>query len=130
MEIRKIAIQALIVSLLPVSVNAQKNVSIDWYGFLAAQSWINSHESVAGAEGFLYLYPTDENTVNPADPTDKHDRKAIPQGSWFGTMVDAGNGIGGAMQICACTVGQFAVNGFAAILGSLSPYLIERGQMV
>ena len=36
MEIRKIAIQALIVSLLPVSVNAQKNVSIDWYGFLAA----------------------------------------------------------------------------------------------
>ncbi len=90
MEIRKIAIQALIVSLLPVSVNAQKNVSIDWYGFLAAQSWINSHESVAGAEGFLYLYPTDENTVNPADPTDKHDRKAIPQGSWFGTMARLG----------------------------------------
>ncbi len=86
MKIRKIVMQALIVSLLPASVNAQKNVSIDWYGFVAAQSWINTHESVAGAEGFLYLYPTDEVTV----PGDDHDRNAVPQGSWFGTMARLG----------------------------------------
>lgn len=79
-------LQALVVSLLPVSVNAQKNVSIDWYGFVAAQSWINTHESVAGAEGFLYLYPTDELKVIGED----HDRRAIPQGSWFGTMARLG----------------------------------------
>ena len=78
--------QALIVGLLPVSVNAQQKATIDWYGFVAAQSWINTHESVAGAEGFLYLYPTDrlENLV------DQHDERAIPQGSWFGTMARLG----------------------------------------
>lgn len=78
--------QALIVGLLPVSVNAQQKATIDWYGFVAAQSWINTHESVAGAEGFLYLYPRDE----AADPVDFHDQRAIPQGSWFGTMVRLG----------------------------------------
>jgi len=79
-------LQALVVSLLPLSANAQKNVSIDWYGFVAAQSWINTHESAAGAEGFLYLYPTDQATV----PGDDHDRNAVPQGSWFGTMARLG----------------------------------------
>ena len=78
--------QALIVSLLPLSANAQKNVSIDWYGFVAAQSWINTHESVASAEGFLYLYPMDRIQ----DPVDQHDQAAIPQGSWFGTMARLG----------------------------------------
>lgn len=86
MKIRKIVMQALIVGLLPVSVNAQQKASIDWYGFVAAQSWINTHESVAGAEGFLYLYPTDEL----ADPADDHDTRAIPQGTWFGTMARLG----------------------------------------
>ena len=86
MKIRKIVMQALIVGLLPVSVNAQQKASIDWYGFVAAQSWINTHESVAGAEGFLYLYPRDE----AADPVDFHDQRAIPQGSWFGTMARLG----------------------------------------
>lgn len=86
MKIRKIVMQALIVGLLPASVNAQKNVSIDWYGFVAAQSWINTHESVAGAEGFLYLYPTDR----VQDPVDQHDQRAVPQGSWFGTMARLG----------------------------------------
>ena len=86
MKIKSLMLQALVVSLLPMSANAQKNVSIDWYGFVAAQSWINTHESVAGAEGFLYLYPTDrlENLV------DQHDERAIPQGSWFGTMARLG----------------------------------------
>ena len=77
--------QALIVCLLPMSVNAQKNVSIDWYGFVAAQSWINTHESNAGAEGFLYLYPTDE-----VPAADGHDTKAVPEASWFGTMARLG----------------------------------------
>ena len=86
MKIKNVVLQALIVSLLPVSANAQKQVSIDWYGFVAAQSWINTHESVASADGFLYLYPTDELKV--AD--DDHDRRAIPQGSWFGTMARLG----------------------------------------
>ena len=76
----------MIVGLLPVSANAQQKASIDWYGFVAAQSWINTHESVAGAEGFLYLYPTDKATV----PGDDHDRNAVPQGSWFGTMARLG----------------------------------------
>ena len=86
MKIKSLMLQALVVSLLPMSANAQKNVSIDWYGFVAAQSWINTHESVAGAEGFLYLYPTDR-VENVAD---QHDERAIPQGSWFGTMARLG----------------------------------------
>lgn len=86
MKIKSLMLQALIVGLLPVSVNAQQKASIDWYGFVAAQSWINTHESVAGAEGFLYLYPRDE----AADPVDFHDQRAIPQGSWFGTMARLG----------------------------------------
>ena len=85
MKIKNVVMQALVVSLLPVSASAQKNVSIDWYGFVAAQSWINTHESVAGAEGFLYLYPTDQ-----ALAADEHDMRAIPQGSWFGTMARLG----------------------------------------
>ena len=86
MKIKNVALQALIVSLLPMSANAQKNVSIDWYGFVAAQSFINTHESVASADGFLYLYPTDKNT----DPVDGHDRAAYTHGSWFGTMARLG----------------------------------------
>lgn len=86
MKIKSLMMQALIVGLLPVSVNAQQKATIDWYGFVAAQSWINTHESVAGAEGFLYLYPTDR----AQDPVDQHDRNAIPQGSWFGTMARLG----------------------------------------
>ena len=31
MKIKNVVLQALIVSLLPLSANAQKNVSIDWY---------------------------------------------------------------------------------------------------
>ena len=86
MKFKSLILQALLVSLLPLSANAQKQVSIDWYGFVAAQSWINTHESVAGAEGFLYLYPTNR----ALDPVDQHDRNAIPQGSWFGTMARLG----------------------------------------
>lgn len=86
MKIKSLMRQALIVGLLPVSANAQKNVSIDWYGFVAAQSWINTHESVSSADGFLYLYPKDE----VQDAVDQHDQRAVPQGSWFGTMARLG----------------------------------------
>ena len=86
MKIKNVVMQALIVSLLPVSATAQKNVSIDWYGFVAAQSWIDTHESVSSADGFLYLYPRDENP----DPVDNHDQRAVPQASWFGTMARLG----------------------------------------
>ena len=86
MKIKTSVMQALILGLLPVSVNAQKNVSIDWYGFVAAQSWLNTHESLAGAEGFLYLYPTDQLL----DYSDDHDKRAVPHGSWFGTMARLG----------------------------------------
>jgi len=86
MKIKSMMLQALIVCLLPLSAKAQKNVSIDWYGFVAAQSWINTHASSAGAEGFLYLYPLDEATTL----TDDHDRNAVPEGTWFGTMARLG----------------------------------------
>ena len=86
MKIKSLLMQALTVSLLPVSVNAQKNVSIDWYGFVAAQSFIDTHESVSSADGFLYLYPKDKVTV----VGDDHDRRAVPQASWFGTMARLG----------------------------------------
>ncbi|MBR4810893.1 MAG: hypothetical protein IKX55_08100 [Bacteroidaceae bacterium] len=86
MKIKNVVMQAMIVCLLPVSAGAQKNVSIDWYGFVAAQSFINTHESVASADGFLYLYPTDKNP----DPVDGHDRAAYTHGSWFGTMARLG----------------------------------------
>ena len=85
MKFKSLILQALVVSLLPLSANAQKQVSIDWYGFVAAQSWINTHESNAGAEGFLYLYPTDE-----VPAADGHDTKAVPEASWFGTMARLG----------------------------------------
>ena len=78
--------QALIAGLLPMGVSAQKKASIDWYGFVAAQSWIDTHESSSSADGFLYLYPKDEVTV----PGDSHDRNAVPQASWFGTMARLG----------------------------------------
>ena len=87
MKIKNVVLQALIVSLLPVSAVAQKNVSIDWYGFVAAQSWIDTHESVASAEGFLYLYPKDKSTIQYGDGTDL---RAVPQASWFGTMARLG----------------------------------------
>ncbi|MBR5707186.1 MAG: hypothetical protein IKX55_06405 [Bacteroidaceae bacterium] len=86
MKFKSLILQALVVSLLPLSATAQKQVSIDWYGFVAAQSWINTHESNAGAEGFLYLYPTDR----VQDPVDQHDQRAVPQASWFGTMARLG----------------------------------------
>ena len=86
MKIKSLMMQALIVGLPAVSVNAQNNVSIDWYGFVAAQSWIDTHESASGAEGFLYLYPKNEATI----VGDDHDRNAVPQGSWFGTMARLG----------------------------------------
>ena len=86
MKIKSLILQALVVSLLSLSATAQKQVSIDWYGFVAAQSWINTHESNAGAEGFLYLYPTDR----VQDPVDQHDQRAVPQASWFGTMARLG----------------------------------------
>ena len=76
MKIKNVVLQVVALCLLPLSANAQKNVSIDWYGFVAAQSFINTHESVASADGFLYLYPTDE-----ALAADKHDTKAVPEGS-------------------------------------------------
>lgn len=85
MKIKSLVMQALIVGLLPVSVNAQQKATIDWYGFVAAQSWINTHESVTSAEGFLYLYPTDELLA-----ADSHDTRAVSQGTWFGTMARLG----------------------------------------
>ena len=86
MKIKTLALQALIASLLPLSAAAQKKASIDWYGFVAAQSFINTHASEFSADGFLYLYPTDR----VQDPVDQHDRKAVAEGSWFGTMARLG----------------------------------------
>jgi len=79
-------LQALIISLLPMSASAQKKVSIDWYGFVAAQTFFDTHESASSADGFLYLYPKDKTTQNGDD----HDRSAVPQSSWFGTMARLG----------------------------------------
>ena len=78
--------QALVVSLLPLSAAAQKP-TIDWYGFVAAQSWMNSRESESPAEGFLYLYPLDEkkNATNP-----DIDENGYQNGSWFCTMARLG----------------------------------------
>ena len=80
-------LQALLVSLLlPMSAVAQKNVSIDWYGFVAAQSFVNTRESTAAADGFLYLYPNDKDNIT----VDGHDKNANPHASWFGTMARLG----------------------------------------
>jgi len=78
-------VQALILSLLPVSANAQKKATIDWYGFVAAQTFINSHTSTSAAEGFLYLYPEDQ--ILDADGDDLNVK---PHASWFGTMARLG----------------------------------------
>lgn len=86
MKIKSLMMQALVVSLLPLSATAQKP-TIDWYGFVAAQSWMNSRESASAAEGFLYLYPLDEkkNATNP-----DIDENSYQNGSWFGTMARLG----------------------------------------
>ena len=86
MKIKSLVLQAIALCLLPMGANAQKKATIDWYGFVAAQSFIDTHTSTAGAEGFLYLYPTDRIQ----DPVDQHDQAAIPQASWFGTMARLG----------------------------------------
>ena len=86
MKIKNVVLQALIASLLPVSATAQKKVSIDWYGFVAAQTFFDTHESASSADGFLYLYPKDKTTVIGDD----HDRSAVAQASWFGTMARLG----------------------------------------
>ena len=78
--------QALVVSLLPLSANAQKNVSIDWYGFVAAQSFVNSRGCASGADDFLNLYPIDKSM----DPTNTFDVNDYSYGSWFGTMARLG----------------------------------------
>ena len=52
MKIKNVLLQALTLSLLPLSATAQKQVSIDWYGFVAAQSFTDTHASQAKAEGF------------------------------------------------------------------------------
>ena len=84
MKLKHLATQALIASLLPFGANAQKKASIEWYGFVAAQSFFDSHKSTAGAEGFLYLYPDDEQMVNGVDVYE------LPRASWFGTMARVG----------------------------------------
>ena len=86
MKIKSLVLQAIALCLLPMGANAQKKATIDWYGFVAAQSFIDTHTSTAGAEGFLYLYPTDRIQ----DLVDQHDQAAIPQASWFGTMARLG----------------------------------------
>lgn len=82
MKIKTLALQALIASLLPLSAAAQKKTSIDWYGFVAAQSFMDSRKNVAGAEGFLSLYPEDK-TIG----TDVND---VSSETWFGTMARIG----------------------------------------
>ena len=86
MKIKNLVMQALVVSMLPVSVNAQKNVSIDWYGFVAAQSFMNTRVSAGAADGFLYLYPLDER-INQTYSFDESD---FSTASWFGTMARLG----------------------------------------
>ena len=81
-------LQALIVSLLPVSVNAQKNVSIDWYGFIAAQSFMNTRQSADAADGFLYLYPLDKKMENIFGKS--MDSNDVSEATWFGTMARLG----------------------------------------
>ena len=85
MKIKNVVLQALAFGLLPMGASAQKQVSIDWFGFVAAQSFFNTHESASAAEGFLYLYPTDRVLDN-----DGNDLKQRSFGSEFGTMARIG----------------------------------------
>ena len=90
MKIKSLALQALIVSLLPMSVTAQKKATLDWYGFVAAQSFMDSRKNMAGAEGFLSLYPAPENK-NLAGT----DVNAVSNETWYGTMARFGVNIKG-----------------------------------
>ena len=87
MKIKSLVLQAMFFCLLPVSVNAQKNVSIDWYGFVAAQSFMNTRQSASAAEGFLYLYPLDKAKDQEIGTDDIND---YSEASWFGTMARLG----------------------------------------
>ena len=90
MKIKSLALQALIVSLLPMSVCAQKKTTVDLYGFVAAQSFMDSRKNMAGAEGFLSLYPAPENK-NLAGT----DENAVSNETWYGTMARFGVNIKG-----------------------------------
>ena len=85
MKHKTLLLQALIVSLLlPLSATAQKP-TINWYGFVAAQSFTDTHKSASAADGFLYLYPIDRKL----DVND-NDQNSIVSGSEFGTMARIG----------------------------------------
>lgn len=85
MKIKNVLLQVLTLSLLPLSATAQKQVSIDWYGFVAAQSFTDTHASQAKAEGFLYQFPLDKD----AD-LQGNDLNSYTYGSEFGTMARLG----------------------------------------
>ncbi len=85
MKIKNVVLQALAFGLLPLGANAQKQVSIDWYGFVAAQSFRNTHASQAKAEGFLYLFPLDKDVADA-----NGNMNDIGNGSEFGSMARVG----------------------------------------
>ena len=85
MKIKNVVLQALAFGLLPMGASAQKQVSIDWYGFVAAQSFRNTHASQAKAEGFLYLFPLDKDVADANGNMNDNSN-----GSEFGTMARVG----------------------------------------
>lgn len=85
MKIKNVLLQALALSLLPLSATAQKQVSIDWYGFVAAQSFRDTHASQSKAEGFLYQFPLDKDVPDANGNMNENN-----YGSEFGTMARVG----------------------------------------
>ena len=57
MKIRSLSWQVLTAGLLMAqNLSAQNKAQIEWYGFVAAQSYFDTRTSSSGAGGFLYLY--------------------------------------------------------------------------
>ena len=84
---KKAAIITASLLCLMAGAGAQKTVTIDWYGFVMAQTYVNTRTSASGAGGFLYLYPLDERIVN-FETND--DLNANMHASYFGALARVG----------------------------------------
>lgn len=107
-------------------IHAQKAVSVDWYGFVAAQSHINTRESATAAGGFLYLYPLDQKITEFGEDANQH-----TQYSWFGTMARVGMKLSGPEILGASSCGQVEIefSGFNGSAAVANPVLYRHAYM-
>ena len=126
MKIRSLFLQVLTAGLLMAqNMSAQNKAQIEWYGFVAAQSYFDTRTSSSGAGGFLYLYPLDENITN-LDTGD--DLNARPQTSYYGAMARIGLNLKGPEVWGATSRGKIEIE-FSGFSQTANPILYRHAFM-